>query len=568
MRDVAIIGGGPAGSTCATILKKYAPEMDIVVLEREEFPRDHVGESQLPPIGIILDEMGVWDKVEEAGFPIKIGATYKWGRTKELWDFEFVTADQFIDAPRPQKYEGIRRNTAFQVDRAIYDKILLDHAKELGVDVRQPSRVTKIEREGDKVTGLLLEDGSTITARYYIDATGHPGLLRRSMGVDTILPSNLQNIAIWDYWQNAEWAVDIGTGGTRVQVMSVPFGWLWFIPLGPTRTSIGLVMPASVYKESGKSPEAIYKEAIAIETNISKLTRNAAPEGKLSTTKDWSFMATRLSGENWFLSGESAGFADPILAAGLTLTHLGARELAITIVELDKGKYDREWLVQEYESRQQIRLKSHIRFADFWYTANSQFEDLKAFTSEIAKDNGLELSPDKAWAWLAQGGFVDADANMGIAGFQMKELTELGTYLSEIKALSVLTTCSRFQLNLEGAEYRNRAAYAAGRILTGGGYRRGDKFLPLTSSLGMAVKLLQKCETSSEIVQALSELIRQHVGKSLATDQEIGRIPLAIEAMAADGWIDCSLDPTQPICKLPIQFADVLHWNRDNKVHS
>jgi len=566
MVDVAIIGGGPAGSTCASILKKYAPSMDIVVLEREQFPRDHVGESQLPPIGIILEEMGVWDKVEAAGFPIKIGATYKWGRTKELWDFEFVPTSQFKNKPRPEKYEGIRRNTAFQVDRAVYDEILLNHAKELGAEVRQPCRVNNIEREGDTVTGLRLDNGELLTARYYVDATGHPGLLRRSMDIGVTVPTNLQNIAIWDYWQNAEWAVDIGIGATRVQVMSVSFGWLWFIPLSPTRTSIGLVMPASIYKESGKSPEQIYLEAIASEPNISQLTLAAHRENKLSTTKDWSFVADRLYGDNWFLAGESAGFADPILAAGLTLTHLGARELAITILELDRGKLDPNWLVAEYASRQQVRLRSHIRFADFWYTANSQFEDLKAFTAEIAKDNGLDLSPDKAWAWLAQGGFVDADANLGIAGFQMQELSELGAYLADFSAPSVLTTYSRFKLNLEGAEYRNRAAYVNGRILTGGGYHRGDKFLPLTSSLGLAVKLLQKCDTSSEIVQGLNDLIRMHVGKSPATDLEIGRIPVAIEAMAADGWIDCSLDATQPIRELPIQFGKILHWNQDNKV--
>jgi 2-polyprenyl-6-methoxyphenol hydroxylase-like FAD-dependent oxidoreductase len=87
--DVAIVGGGPAGSTCASLLRKYRSELRVLVLEREEFPRDHVGESQLPPIGKVLDEMGCWDKVEAAGFPIKLGATFKWGRSKELWDFEF-----------------------------------------------------------------------------------------------------------------------------------------------------------------------------------------------------------------------------------------------------------------------------------------------------------------------------------------------------------------------------------------------------------------------------------------------------------------------------------------------
>jgi N-acetyl-anhydromuramyl-L-alanine amidase AmpD len=84
MRDVIFIGGGPAGSTGSCLLKKYKPDMDVLVLEREKFPREHVGESQLPPISAILDEMGCWDKVEAADFPIKIGATYRWGNTTDL----------------------------------------------------------------------------------------------------------------------------------------------------------------------------------------------------------------------------------------------------------------------------------------------------------------------------------------------------------------------------------------------------------------------------------------------------------------------------------------------------
>src|SRR5271168_175695 len=104
--DVAIIGGGPAGSTCASLLRKYAPGLKVAVFEREIFPRDHIGESLLPPISLILEEMGCWDKIEAADFPIKIGATYRWGRRPELWDFEFLPGDQFLEQPRPAKFEG------------------------------------------------------------------------------------------------------------------------------------------------------------------------------------------------------------------------------------------------------------------------------------------------------------------------------------------------------------------------------------------------------------------------------------------------------------------------------
>jgi flavin-dependent dehydrogenase len=326
--DVAIIGGGPGGSTVAGMIKKYAPETSVVVLEKERFPRDHVGESQLPPIGDILEELGCWGEVEAANFPIKVGATFRWGKSDELWDFEFLPLGDFKDEPRPAKYEGQRRQTAFQVDRAVYDDILLRHAEGLGAEVREETPVASVMVDGDRVTGLELRDRSVVTARHYVDASGHLGVMRRALGVGTEIPTRLQNIAMWDYWDNAEWAVEIGVGGTRVQVLSLEHGWIWFIPLGPTRTSIGLICPAEYYKSCKQSPEEMYIEAIEREPRVAALTRNATRRGEVETTTDWSFVADRCAGENWFLVGEAAGFADPVLAASMTLAHTGARELA------------------------------------------------------------------------------------------------------------------------------------------------------------------------------------------------------------------------------------------------
>src|SRR5471030_261972 len=142
--DVAIVGGGPAGSTAGCLLRKYNPELRVVILEREQFPREHIGESQLPAISQVLQEMGVWDKVEAADFPIKVGATYRWGNTKGYWKFDFLLRP-FEDEPRPAKFNSQRELTAFQVDRSVYDKILLDHAREMGCEVYEQVKVETIE---------------------------------------------------------------------------------------------------------------------------------------------------------------------------------------------------------------------------------------------------------------------------------------------------------------------------------------------------------------------------------------------------------------------------------------
>ena len=266
--DVAIIGGGPAGSTAGTLLKKYAPDLSVSIFERERFPREHVGESQLPPIGHVLHEMGVWNAVEAAGFPVKIGATYRWGTTDDLWDFDFVKGLKPADYARPARFEGVRRETAFQVDRAPYDKILLDHARRAGCEVHEETAVREAVREGDRVASLRLEGGEEIRARYVVDASGGAGILRRAMGVGTTTPSSLRNIAVWQYWENPEWADGIGIDGTRVFVMSLGYGWIWFIPIGPTRTSVGLIVPADYYKASGERPEALYQRAISEEPKV------------------------------------------------------------------------------------------------------------------------------------------------------------------------------------------------------------------------------------------------------------------------------------------------------------
>jgi flavin-dependent dehydrogenase len=564
--DVAIVGGGPGGSTTGALLKKYARDLKVAIFEREQFPRDHVGESQLPGISAILDEMGCWSKVEEAGFPIKLGGTYRWGKSRELWDVSFYPMDQFREEPRPAKYEGQRRSTAFQVDRAIYDTILLDHARELGCEVFQGTRVQKVENEGDRVKNLVLENGDQARARYYVDASGHAGLLRRAMGVQAEYPTSLQNIAIWDYFQNADWAVEVGVGGTFIQVMSLGYGWIWFIPLGPTRTSVGLVIPAEYYKGSGRRPADLFAQALKEDERIAELLRNATSEGKLQTTKDWSFLASRQSGDNWFLVGESGGFADPILSAGLTITHAAGRELAFTILEIERGKLDTAWLRRQYEDRQSQRIRNHIRFADYWYTANEQLTDLKGFTQQIAKDNGLELSPDKAWAWLAQGGFIREDLTTGTGSFSVQAIRALGEFLTDVPTQSPLDNNNVFHLDLSGAEWSDRAHYDQGRVIKREVYERNGTLLPLEGVYALLVNILQRQHSSREIVDSVNRFFEPFRDNPMLRQHQVLTTIGAWEALILDGWIVASHDPGKELIDLRAEYR-AIGWNSYAKGH-
>jgi flavin-dependent dehydrogenase len=571
--DVAIIGGGPGGSTTGTILRKYDPKIRVFIAEREKFPREHIGESQLPAIGAVLNEMGVWEKIEAANFPIKIGATYRWGQQAELWDFEFIPFSQFKLERRPAKYSGQRMLTAFQVDRAIYDQILLDHAKEMGCDVFEETAVVTVDREGDRATGLNLSDGRRITADWYIDSSGHSGILRRSMGVGTYVPTKLKNIAMWDYWDDAEWAITVGHGGTRIQVLSLDNGWMWFIPIGETRTSIGFVCPQEYYKQRGASPEELYNEAIDKQPRVKELIRHARREGRTRVTRDWSFISDRMTGENWFLVGECAGFADPILSGGLTLTHTGGRECAYSIHSLRRNEHDPAWLKEMYGERQRRRVAQYIRFADYWYAFNGQMGDLHQCTKEIAESVGLDLSPKVAFRWLSLGGFGHEDFLFpGLGGFDLLAVKQVNKIFSQAdEAGWELNSFNTFALNFAGAERGHMPVYTRGKVLKAQCYVRKGHWMPAAGLYGLVIETLKRF---SYIVDIGKEFTRQaNVEAStigMTPSHFVAQAMSTLETMLLEGWVNGRVDKTKPMFRydhLGPGIETNIHENRDPVMH-
>ena len=562
--DVAIIGGGPGGTTVGTLIKKYAPHLNVLILEREKFPREHIGESQLPPIGAILSEMGCYDKVENAHFPIKIGATFRWGNSDRLWDFEFLPLDQYKPQVRPRQYEGQARTLSFQVERSIYDDILLRHAEEMGVQVFEECKVNEIGKDGDRVTHISTADGKRITAKYYIDASGNAGTLRRAMDVNVYLPSTLQNVAFWDYWDNSEWATQFPGEATRVLIMSVSCGWIWYIPIGLTRTSIGFVCPANFYKEKKLSPAEIYDWALAKEPLIAELTKNASRDGEVKATKDWSFVAERMHGENWYLVGESAGFADPILSAGLTLTHTAARELAYNIVALENNMHDKDWLDESFVNNQRNRVEQHIRFADFWYAGNGIFTDLQEFTTKIAADAGLSLSPQEAFRWLGTGGFShDNLGQVGIGGLDLTGARQVAQMMFDDDFPWAISSMNVFNLNLSDAEKISIAYYADGQIEKLEGYKRGNQVLPLVGLYRILHDIIGNRITAERLFNRLNDYIR--TSAAMADRDFIQRQAIQVmEVMIGDGWVTGRLDKAAPRLKVGSpREGQIVHSNKD-----
>jgi len=558
--DVAIIGGGPGGTTVAGMLGTYAPHLKVGLFEKETFPRPHIGESLLPTVGRVLDEMGAWDKIEAADFPIKIGATYKWGCTEELWDFNLLdTSIVNEDEKRPGKYEGWRVGSAFQVDRGPFDEILLDHAASLGVHVQEGNGVHKIRVAGDKVDSLVLADGQEVRATHYVDASGGAAVLRKALKIEVEEPPSLRNIAIWDHWEDAEWAVTIGKGGTRVQVMSLGYGWIWFIPISPTKTSIGLICPADYYRDSGKRPAELYAEAVKSEARIAALTANATQSGDIKATKDWSFSAKRTAGDNWFLVGESAGFADPILAAGISMTMVGAKECAYTIMEIERGEHDDEWMKQVYQDRQAQRVLQHIRFANFWYTGNGHFSDLVDYTGEIAKEAGLKLDAKSAWQWLGTGGFVSLEtAGAGLAGHSIEQIKNIQSMFFNEESDWLITKYNEFDLNMDEVVTDKTPVYEGGRIKLGRVLRKGDVKFPVAGGFRVIFDILQSETRLSGIIKKLREYSAQYGPVAALSGLE------ALEVLMKEGWVTGKKVDGEPLLRpSDIPRTPNIDWNKD-----
>ncbi len=382
-----------------------------------------------------------------------------------------------------------------------------------------------------------------------MDASGDSGILRRALDVQIESPTALRNIAIWKYWQNADWAVTIGNGGTRILIMSLEWGWLWFIPITPTRTSVGLVVPASYYKASGKSTQELYDLAVASEPMIAGLLANATPEAELSATKDWNFLSSRMVGENWFLAGDSCGFADPILSAGMTLAHTSGRKVAYTILELERGELDPAWIKHEYDQGHRDQIRHHMQFAEFWYTSNHGFTDLKDYCAEIAESAGITLQPDKAFQWLATGGFTVEEPGVAAAlTYRFGGLKALAEHIADAPSPWEISKSNLWRLNGEGIQESVFPSYREGRIVPVACLKRGAKILPVVDAYKHVLGALSR---NMDSVMVLEDSVNAMIEQDGVPPQDAAVMAIeALETMILEGWMKTKSIPSRPFIKV------------------
>ncbi len=351
--DIVIIGGGPAGSTTAAITKHYAPDLRILLLEKAHFPRHHVGESLLAGASPVLQEMGVYEKVDQAGFLEKLGATYIWGQKREPWGFEFDNAISQLVAQGKTLPKLFTK--AWQVKRAEYDHLLLKHAASLGVEVKLGARVTRALRKPDseRVSGVEYIDESgvhTVACSWVMDCSGQGALLGNELKTREY-DTKMNNYALFGYWKGAKWLQEyVGHPElTRICILTTPRGWIWYIPLSRDTMSVGLVTHRQTLKNMSGGPEKLYHEELAACPEIRGLLDKAylvhiARDQKrdICSIQDWSYTSSRIAGSGWAMAGDAAGFVDPILSSGVMLAHELGQKAAYTLVSAFEASSDAE----------------------------------------------------------------------------------------------------------------------------------------------------------------------------------------------------------------------------------
>jgi flavin-dependent dehydrogenase len=372
--DVVVVGGGPAGSTVGGLLAKAG--RTVLILERETFPRYHIGESMVSGMAPLMEELGLIEELD-ARFQHKSGITLRWGRDPEPWRSDFSAA--FSSA-------GSHFTHAWHVTRSEFDELMLDNARKLGAMVHEAAQVTGILRdEAGRVTGVAYtQDGEThrATARFVVDASGQARLLTREL-THTSWQEDLRNVAVWTYFDSytpIEYKDDI-------LVEAIPSGgWVWGIPLSDTRLSMGYVLSAEKLAEQtrgGRTQRDVFLDCLK-NSHVAKTMVDVEALGELRTTRDWSHVCDTFHGPGWVAVGDAAAFIDPLFSSGVWLGTSGAW-LAARALDAALGDQGREeQALERFDALYRQLYKDILAYVRFFMDPTRLREEYEERAREIA----------------------------------------------------------------------------------------------------------------------------------------------------------------------------------------
>jgi flavin-dependent dehydrogenase len=306
--DVVVIGGGPAGSTVSTLLAQQG--VRVRLFERERFPRFHIGESLIPETYWVLERLDMLPKIQASRFVKKYSVQFVNSAGKESAPFYFWDN-------KPHEC-----SQTWQVVRSEFDTMMLNNAREHGVEAHEGVRVHDVLFEGDRACGVRIKDEQgvfeEVRAEVVVDASGQNGLLMNRLNL-RIWDPILNKGAIWTYWQGAYRDTGKDEGATLVIQNGNRKGWFWYIPLHDDIVSVGVVAPFDYLFKGRKDYAHTYDEEVACCPGVKERVANATPATGHFATKDYSYRSKQVAGDGWVLVGDAFGFLDPLYSSGVLL---------------------------------------------------------------------------------------------------------------------------------------------------------------------------------------------------------------------------------------------------------
>lgn len=457
--DVVVVGGGPGGSTLATLVAMQGHR--VLLLEKEKFPRWQIGESLLPAtVHGVCRLTGVADELAKAGFVRKRGGTQRWGANPEPWTFAFSVSPKMTG----------ETSYAYQVDRRKFDQILLDHARRIGVDVREEHIVTDVICDGDRVRGVAYTDADgrrgEVQAKYVVDASGNKSRIYKEAGGARKYSEFFRSLALFGYFEGGKRLPAPNSGN----ILSCAFenGWFWYIPLSETLTSVGAVVRRELASKIQGDPEDALKALIAECPMISDYLRDAkrvteGEHGKLRVRKDYSYVSTRFWRPGMVLIGDAACFVDPIFSSGVHLATYSALLAARSINSVIQQKIDEAVAFREFEQRYRREYSVYYEFLMAFYQMHVDENSYFWSAKKITRNTSPELASFVELVGGVSSGEAALASGEALAQRYKNRSSEFGRAVSEVVAnkeqtmLPIMKSSIVNQAMQEGTKVQARA---------------------------------------------------------------------------------------------------------------
>jgi flavin-dependent dehydrogenase len=320
--DCIVMGGGPAGSTVATLVARAG--WKTLLVEREKLPRPSVGESLMPETYWIFERLGVLDQLKASVYPKKVGVQFVNSTGKESAPFFF------------RSHDDRECSQTWHVDRADFDKMLWDNAEAAGASCHDATRVLDVQLDSKRATGVLLQQAATptmdVAAHVVVDATGKQAVLGSKLGVRRVDP-NLRKAAIWGHFRGGQ--RDEQGGGVKTVILQTRENrsWFWYIAQADDLISVGVVGDNDYLLKGRGTPAEVFQEELQECERLVQWLAEAQPADELRVDKEFSYSTDRAAGEGWVLVGDAWGFIDPVYSSGVYFALKSAELAADSIIE-------------------------------------------------------------------------------------------------------------------------------------------------------------------------------------------------------------------------------------------